>query len=348
MRGIYEKVKGSGVKWIRYTDANRHLHREVAGTQSAAIKLLSLRKAAVLEGRKLPAMRKASVTFRELADAAMVYSKNRNRSWRHDAYRTRKVVEKFGDSPAETITPGDVESWLHCHDWGAGTRNRYRAAMTAVFKHAVRNKKISTNPLARMEWDSERDRKRIRFLTSTEEETLRGLIPPEYVPVFLFALNTGLRLSEQFGLRPEDVAEDLTYVSLRHTKNGTIRHVRLNSTAQSILEARRGQAGRIFPYGRNQIWGMFSTAVRAAGLNTGRERLDYITWHSLRHTFASRLVMAGVPLKTVSALLGHSSTLQTERNSHLAPQHEADAVEKLVRPTDTRTDTEVTNRFRIN
>jgi hypothetical protein len=87
-RGVFEKEKGSGVWWIRFVDGDGHLHREVAGTKSAAIKLYGLR---------------------------------------HDAYRMAKLVEEFGIIAAETITPGELESWLHRHDWGAGTRNRYRA-----------------------------------------------------------------------------------------------------------------------------------------------------------------------------------------------------------------------------
>jgi len=53
------------------------------------------------------------------------------------------------------------------------------------------------------------------------------------------------------------------------------------------------------------------------------------TWHCLRHTFASRLVMAGVDLRTVKRLLGHKRIATTERCAHLSPEHELAAVEKL-------------------
>ena len=66
------------------------------------------------------------------------------------------------------------------------------------------------------------------------------------------------------------------------------------------------------------------------------------TWHTNRHTFASRLVMAGVDLRTVQELLGHKSITTTMRYAHLAPTHQLAAqVPASVpeRPTDTRTST---------
>jgi integrase len=54
-----------------------------------------------------------------------------------------------------------------------------------------------------------------------------------------------------------------------------------------------------------------------------------VTFHTLRHTFASRLVMAGVDLLTVKALGGWNRLEMVERYSHLAPAHKRAAVERL-------------------
>ena len=55
-----------------------------------------------------------------------------------------------------------------------------------------------------------------------------------------------------------------------------------------------------------------------------------MTWHCNRHTFASRLVMAGVDLRTVAELLGHRTLQMVMRYAHLAPEHQASAVDRLV------------------
>jgi site-specific recombinase XerD len=54
-------------------------------------------------------------------------------------------------------------------------------------------------------------------------------------------------------------------------------------------------------------------------------------WHDMRHSFASRLTMAGVDLNTIRELLGHSDYKMTLRFAHLAPEHKAAAVAKLIR-----------------
>ena len=79
---------------------------------------------------------------------------------------------------------------------------------------------------------------------------------------------------------------------------------------------------------------VFVPALREAGI-------ENLHWHDLRHTFASRLVMKGVDLRTVQELMGHKTIAMTLRYSHLSPAHQLEAVQRLTRkPTGTTTGTE--------
>ena len=68
-------------------------------------------------------------------------------------------------------------------------------------------------------------------------------------------------------------------------------------------------------------------------------KIANFSWHCLRHTLASRLVMAGVDLRTVQELLGNKVIAMTVRYAHLAPKHTLAAVERLDVPADGSTDT---------
>jgi site-specific recombinase XerD len=74
-----------------------------------------------------------------------------------------------------------------------------------------------------------------------------------------------------------------------------------------------------------------------------RAEISGLHWHDLRHTFASRLVMKGVDIRTVQVLMGHASITMTMRYAHLSPSHELEAVRILdALPSDTKTDTSET------
>jgi len=78
--------------------------------------------------------------------------------------------------------------------------------------------------------------------------------------------------------------------------------------------------GSVFDIKKLRCW--FEPAVREAGIQN-------FTWHGLPHTFASRLLMAGVDLRSVQELMGHKSIQMTCRYAHLAQTHQLAAVERL-------------------
>lgn len=332
IRGLFEKERGSNVWWIRYTDAQGRRRREKAGSKASANRLLIRRKADALEGKKLPAnLRTAAVKFRELADDALAFARAHNSQLANYEGRTKLVKGWFGDRAAEDITPQDIDAKLtglaEERNWAPATANRYKALISLAYRLGMENQKVKWNP-ARLVRHRKEDNARLRFLSAEEESKLRAAIPRRHIPEFDIALNTGMRLSEQYRLDRPAVSLERRLLTVSHTKNGAVRHIPINARAlvafQWILESHSDV--NLFPHwidaskGHAPRW--FGTAVKKAGLAP-------IGWHGLRHTFASRLVMAGVDIRTVQELMGHKSILMTMRYAHLAPDHQRAAVEKL-------------------
>jgi site-specific recombinase XerD len=349
-RGIFEKVPGSGEWWIRYADSTGRIRREKAGNRSAAVNLYRKRKSEVLQGVKLPeTLRAKKVSFNDLAKDALEYSKMHKRSYGDDVIRMAKLQESFADRAAESITPQEIERWLSSKTkLKPATLNRYRALLCLTYRLAVQNGKVASNP-ARLVRQRPENNGRIRFLSAEEEASLRAVVQedcPHHLPELELAINTGMRMGEQYNLTWDCVDFERRLLTLPRTKNSETRHVPLNDPAIAALRAAQSMGNGqpcLFlnrfgqPLKRPREW--FDAAVRKA-------RLSDFTWHCIRHTFASRLVMAGVDLRTVQELMGHKTISMTVRYSHLAPKHQLAAVQRLCNtedaqktPTDTRTST---------
>ncbi len=341
-RGIYERVPGSGVWWIQYTDAQGRRRREKAGLYSSAEKLLDKRHTETLQGKKLPeTLRAKPVTFGELLDDALEYSKSENGVRTTTEIRIKYDILRpvFGTRPAEDIEKQEVRRWLVARaaqeNWKRATMMRWHAAISLAYSQGIANTRIEKNPVARMfkKRKVDEDNGRTRFLSEAEEKTICAKLQeehPECVPAFVLSLHTGMRAGEQFSLQWNQIHWEGCKLHLYKTKNGTARDIDLNAVALGALTTLKAWAGNsplvhVNDKGesltRYRDW--FSAVVESAGLS------DY-TWHCNRHTFASRLVMAGVPLRTVGELLGHRSPAMTWRYSHLAPSHRQDAVARLV------------------
>jgi site-specific recombinase XerD len=351
-RGIFEKFPGSGIWWIRYADAMGRIRREKAGTKSGALTLYRKRKTEVLQRKKLPEnLRTPMVSFAELARDALAYSRAHKRSHDDDVIRMEKLLARFRDRVADSITPQELEHHLaqtvEEHDWAPATVNRYRALISLVYRLGIESGKVNHNP-ARLVKHRQENNARVRWLSSEEETRLRACIEAtcrQHLPELELALHTGMRLGEMYGLTWENVNLSRRVLTIPRSKNGEVRHVPLNSRAIVALEELRMRSDATGPVVRNlegeplagpRYW--FEPAISKA-------KIRKFSWHCLRHTFASRLVMAGVDLRTVQELMGHKNISMTVRYSHLTPQHTLAAVGKLAGdvpevPAGTRTSTE--------
>lgn len=125
------------------------------------------------------------------------------------------------------------------------------------------------------------------------------------------------------GLRWTSIDWKNEVLTIPRSKHGEARHVPLNPTALEILRAVRAESvGSEFVFQGDPPDRIFPAIVKNAGIKNFR-------WHDLRHTFCSRLVMAGVPIMSVKELAGHKRIETTMRYAHLAPRHLRAAVDLL-------------------
>lgn len=170
------------------------------------------------------------------------------------------------------------------------------------------------------------------FLTHEEETALIMKLRGSCGAWGRFAALTGLRLSEQFSLRWADVDLERGLLTLPDTKSGHVQYAHLNEEAKAILREFDSwqRSTWVFPSEnpatrldqRNFYTRVFVPAVRAL-------KLDGVTWHILRHTFASRLAMSGQAEGTIAALLRHSTTGLVRRYAHLSPTQPKAAIETV-------------------
>lgn len=179
-----------------------------------------------------------------------------------------------------------------------------------------------------------------RFLSDDEARRLLGAATDAWRSMIFVALRTGLRIGELRGLQWADVDFPLGVIVVRRTdpgrtgfgattpKSGSERVIALSPEALATLRHLRSTTDHGEPqdwvwYGRTRdgslssrrmrsCWQAITSACRRAEIRIG-------SWHVLRHTCASWLVMRGVSLRIIQAILGHSSIRHTEIYAHLAP-----------------------------
>jgi integrase len=147
-------------------------------------------------------------------------------------------------------------------------------------------------------------------------------------PILIFAFNTGARQAEILKLNWEDINLNQGYINLRDTKNNESRIIPINEALKTTIKSlqKNNDNDTVFVYKNSNPVKSVKTAFYSA---LRRSRIDKCRFHDLRHTFATRLVMAGVDIVTVKELLGHKDISMTMRYSHPTPQHKKEAVEKL-------------------
>ena len=244
------------------------------------------------------------------------------RSIEDDKDKIRILEPRIGTRLLTDLDRDTIESALP-QDVKPATRNRYRALIRAILRAAEREWDwLERAPAVRIEQEP---RRRVAFLTREQADALLAQLPEKYRSPVRFALLTGLRKSNVFGLNWENVNLDagMVIVHADEAKAGERILVPLNSQAKALLQSLPqprqgfvfGEIERISP----SVW---ERACKSAGV-------PWLRFHDLRHTWASWHAMAGTPMSVLQELGGWHSAEMVRRYAHLSPEHLAAAAERI-------------------
>jgi integrase len=325
--------------------------REACGpevrTRAQAITMENERRNAMLAKAAQPLPTRGPATFAEHAQEVLVLHAAVNNKHSERVNKRRifdgHLVPAFGELELDKIGPREIAAYKAA---------KLQAGLTA--KTVNNHLTVLRKSLAlAVEWGRLRSLPQVGFLRTTKPEIdfftfdeasrlLAGADEGPWYAMILCGLRAGLRQSELLELRWDDVDLVKGVLRIRRAiydgvidtpKSGRSREVPIGDELRSVLRELPsrfagqlvwpGEAGRNLTKGEVR-WPLWRACKRAG--------LRRIGWHALRHTFASHLVMRGVPLKAVQELLGHATIDMTMRYAHLAPDVTRDAVMLLDTP----------------
>ena len=317
--------------WIDFYDSNRSRVQESSHSSSKrdAEALLALRRSEILRGIY---KRPAKITFGELGTRYMEYAKGNKRSWLRDQQMLKHLAGFCGsERQIGEIVAADIEGYkLHRRKEVSGsTVNRELALLKRMFNLAIDwDLYLGSNPVRKVKFFQEINTG-FRVLSKEEEKKFLASATPYIQDIALFALNTGLRIGEILSLKWEGVDLEKGLLTVFAEKTHKIRPVPINSEARRVLEFWTLGRKNEFVFYNHETGKPFVDLKTGFALACRKAEIEGVTWHTLRHTFASRLLDRGVDIVTVQQLLGHSTVIVTMRYTHTNLDSKKAAVAKL-------------------
>lgn len=273
------------------------------------------------------------------------------------------VLPKLGSKLVKDLTPGAIRQWfralataparvrskegkiatrpLDATDAEAtrarrATANRLLTILKAALNLAYRDGKVqSDDAWRRVAQFRNADAPRIRYLTDAEAVRLVNAADPTFRPMITAALLTGARYGELVRFRVADFNPEAGQLHVRVSKSGRPRYIMLTAEGaeffRQICAGKKGSA-LIFTKPDGDPWGKSDQTRRTKVACEAAQIAPAIGFHILRHTHASRLVMAGVPLGVAAAQLGNTEAVCAKHYAHLSPGYVAESIRAAFGP----------------
>jgi len=325
---IYQR---QNIWYIDYSRNGRRIRRKVGSSKEQAQLALKAVEVDLVKGKYLGIEEPPKMIFEKLCAEYLKYAKTNKTyySYRRDEVSMKPMLLAFGSRQIKDITAHDFECYMNQRkvDHKNSTVNREIACIKHMLNKAIEWGYLLTNPLRTVRMLKEPPG-RVRYLNGEEIECLLSQCADHIRPIVIMALNTGMRRGEVLNLTWSDIDLQNRIIHVRHTKNNEIKTIPINDTLLNTIRTLGPQLPNQYVFANSagipyiDVKTGFKKALRRAGIPDFR-------FHDLRHTFASRLVMAGTDLRTVQVLLGHKDIKMTMRYSHLSDTHLREAVKRL-------------------
>lgn len=306
--GLYKR---ENVWWMSFTHKGERFRKSAETTDRRTAEKIYLQVLDEIASGKWDLPPEEVRTFGMLVDTYLEdHSKptKTEKSHRRDAGILRRIREDLGsETPLSFIDVNSVRNWQKRRrgtEVAPATLNKEVSLLSRLFTLAITWGWVERNPCESLPRDKVQNTKE-RWLTSDEEERLLDCCSERLASLVVFALNTGFRRGEILALTWDQVDMQRRTITFWKQKNGGRDTVPLNDRAFEVLSDLHGirsiSSSCVFltangtPFSERNITRDFDRAVKKSGI-------PRLRFHDLRHTFATRLVHAGVDLYTVQRL----------------------------------------------
>jgi integrase len=269
-----------------------------------------------------------NLTFKNLADA---FEAKGNATFFHKD-RLKHLLPFFGGMRVTGITKNTTLEYRKLREERDGpikdaTLNRDIAVLRRIFYWAMDEGLILANPLGRITMARERRTKR-PVMSIAHEVSLLTTAKPHLKDLVVAALDTGMRKGELLKQLWEDVdlERKILFVTRSKTPEGDAREIPMSGRLYELLKARARSSGPVFLFHKKPI-----LEVKRSWMTAQTEAKIPVRYrfHDLRHTFATRLMEAGVIQEVRMALMGHEPRTVHWGYTHVELPGKREAIEKL-------------------
>ena len=328
----------------------RRIRKANLPNRKVAESVLAKLRIEIAEGKYLDKKKIKNPLFSVVVTEYKGWAQSRKRSYNTDESRLKVLMSEFGDNKLADLSPKVIEKFLtklmEREGRAPATCNRYRSLLSRVFNKAIDWEMFEErNPITKVSKFPESSG-RERVLVGDEKERLLEAAEEPLKSLIIAALYSGCRQGELLQLQWAQVDLDSNVIKIlgANTKTGKGRAIPIHPFLRGVLLGlpSRFQGESVFINPKTlkplrQPKGGSIYLRRAWRQALERAGIDDLRFHDLRHDFCTNAMRSGIHPKIVQELMGHSSSIMTDRYTNFSFEETQVAIAKLPSSNDDAT-----------